>query len=107
MLSRSPLLSTLLSAAALSALMAPVALAGEGGARPAGTAPVSAAAPGARTPLPDETQPRERYRARQVVVRYGGAHAASAGAVPKTRVLKVPRGLTVAQYARRLRAEAG
>ncbi|WP_270038204.1 S8 family serine peptidase [Solirubrobacter ginsenosidimutans] len=56
--------------------------------------------------LPSEAT-RERYRARQVVVRYGGAHASSAGAVPKTRVLRVPRGLTVAQYAQKLRTRPG
>jgi serine protease len=133
--SRSPLLSTVLCATALAAAMAPVAMAGEPaggvsaasggvGANAAGGAPAAsgaaASANGAAASttgaalagaaggvvLPDEAT-RERYRAHQVVVRYGGAHAASAGAVPRTRVLKVPRGFTVAQYARKLRAKPG
>jgi serine protease len=49
----------------------------------------------------------ERYRPREVVVRYGSAHAASAGAVPRTRVLRVPKGRTVASYAAELRQRHG
>jgi serine protease len=118
---RTPLLSTLVCAVALTAAMAPVALAGEGaeparaaaapsgaaGATGAASASGAAGASGARVTSPGETRPRERYRSREVVVRYGGAHAARAGAVPRTRVVKVPRGQSVASYARKLRARPG
>jgi serine protease len=75
---RSPLLSALLCATALGAAVP--------GAAQAATAPHT----------PDE-----------VVVRYAGAHAASAGAVPRTRVVKVAAGESVADTARRLRAKPG
>jgi serine protease len=105
MLSRSPLLSIFLCTVALAAAMAPVAMAGEttGG---ASVANALAGVSGGVVVPSEET--RERYRAREVVVRYGGAHAArAAGAVPKTRVVKVPPGQTVATYASKLRKRSG
>jgi serine protease len=105
--SRSPLLSTLLCATALAAAMAPVAMAGENASGAAARATGAAlAGVSGGVVLPSDAT-REPYRAREVVVRYAGAQASSAGALPKTRVLKVPRSLTVAQYARKLRAERG
>jgi serine protease len=100
---RPALLSTLLCAAALGATLAPVALAGEGGR----ATRANVATTPERVSVAEQARPRERYRAREVVVRYGGAHAARAGAVPKTRVVKVPRGQSVASYARKLRARHG
>jgi serine protease len=47
------------------------------------------------------------YKPGEVVVRYAGAHAASAGAVPRTRVVKVAAGGSVAETARALRAKPG
>ncbi len=47
------------------------------------------------------------YREGEVVVRYAGAQAATAGGVPRTRVLKVGRDQSVAEVARRLRARPG
>jgi serine protease len=75
---RSPLLSALLCATALGAAL-------PGGAQ-AATAP---------------------YKAGEVVVRYAGAHASAAGAVPRTRVVKVASGGSVADTARRLRSRPG
>src|SRR4051812_20926044 len=76
---RSPLLSALLCATALCAAVP-------------GAAQAAAAAP---------------YKADEVVVRYAGAHASAAGALPRTRVVKVAPGDTVADTARRLRARPG
>jgi serine protease len=69
---------------------------------------LGAALPGAASAasVPDGTS-HERYRAHEVVVRYASARASSAGSVAPTRVLKVPRGQTVAEFARRLRAKRG
>ncbi len=74
---RSSLLSTLLCATALGVALP--------GAAQAATAP---------------------YKAGEVVVRYAetGAHASSAGTVPRTRVVKVAPGKSVAATARRLRS---
>ena len=47
------------------------------------------------------------YKAGEVVVRYAGAHASAAGAVPRTRVVKVAPGSSVADTARALRARPG
>ena len=102
---RSPLLSALLCATALSAAMAPVALAGEAsGAAAAGGNVLGGVTGGYVEPSKDLA---ERFRPGQVVVRYGGAHVASVGGGPKTRVLKVPKGETVAEYARRLQTRNG
>jgi serine protease len=107
MLSRSPLLSTFLCATALAAGMAPVAMAGNtaSGAGASGGASALAGVSGGIV-VPTEAT-RERYRAGEVVVRYAGAHAASGGGVPRTRVVKVPRGQTVAGYASKLRKRSG
>ena len=77
---RSPLLSTLLCATAVGFALP--------GAAQAATAP---------------------YKADEVVVRYAetSAHASSAGAVPRTRVVKVAPGHSVAATARRLRVQPG
>ena len=100
MSSRSSLLSALLCATALGAAMTPVAMAGE-------TTDVSGALAGAAGGFVTPAKTGERYRPREVVVRYASAHAARVGGVPKTRVLKVPKGRTVASYARELRKRSG
>jgi serine protease len=86
---RSPLFPALICAAALSAGLPAAAQAG----LPSGSTKPAA--------------PSERYRAGELVVRYGGAAAASAGRTPRTEVVKVPRGQSVASYARKLRARGG
>ena len=96
---RSPLLSATLFASAL-ALALPVAASGAN-ARPAQAAPASAAA----TAFAAEAAATPRYRAGELVVRYGGgAHASSAGAVPRTKVMKVR---DVATAERALRKQPG
>ncbi|HET6548504.1 MAG TPA: hypothetical protein VFG79_08620, partial [Solirubrobacter sp.] len=47
------------------------------------------------------------YRRGELVVRYGGAQAARAGAVPRTRVVHVARGRSVAAAARAWRGRPG
>jgi len=97
---RSPLLSATLFASAL-ALALPVAASGAS-ARPAQAAPAGAAG-AAATAFAAEAAATPRYRAGELVVRYGGgAHASSAGAVPRTRVLKV-RDVAAAEQALRKR----
>jgi serine protease len=105
MLSRSPLLSIFLCAVALAAATAPLAMAAETTSLADGASSALAGVSGGVV-VPSEAT-RERYRAREVVVRYGGAHASRAGALPMTRVVKVPRGQTVASYASKLRKRAG
>jgi serine protease len=99
--SRSSLLSTLVCTTVLGAAMAPVAIAGA----PAPDAGAPGAAGGGY--VEPGKAPTERYRPREVVVRYASARAASAGGGPKARVLKVPAGKTVAEYARQLRKRSG
>src|SRR5690349_15446520 len=99
--SRSSLLSAFLCATALGAAMAPVALAQDS---PFAT-PVLGTVDGGYVAA--GKPPAERYRPREVVVRYASAHAASGRGVPKTRVLTVPKGRTVAGYARELRRRSG
>jgi serine protease len=49
----------------------------------------------------------ERYRAGEVVVRYGGASASRAGAEPRSAVVKLRRGESVAAAVRRLERKPG
>ena len=49
----------------------------------------------------------ERYRPGEVVVRYGGASASRAGAVPRSQVVKLRRGESVAAAVRRLQRRPG
>src|SRR5436190_24171555 len=94
---RSPLLSATLLASAL-ALALPVAASGAN-ARPVQAAPASAAA----TAFAAEAAAAPRYRAGELVVRYGGgAHASSVGAVPRTKVVRV-RDVASAERALRKR----
>jgi serine protease len=83
--------------------MAPVAMAGE----PAGGGVAAALAGVSGGYVEPRADLNERYRPREVVVRYAGARAASVGGVPRTRVVRVPKGLTVESYARELRRRRG
>jgi serine protease len=69
------------------------------------TTALCATALGAVTPAVADGAPR--YRSDEIVVRYVSAGAAGAGSVPRTRVVKVPAGRSVAAAARAWRERPG
>ncbi len=86
-----------------------VAAGSPGAAAPAAaTAGTGAAAGGSAPGDPTAGAADARYRPGQVVVRYApGAQAARIGAVPRTRVVNVPAGRSVADFERALRRRPG